>query len=134
MDDQGDTSMRRIRRPQLVLDLKDDTACNQFRARLAAMECPEEGIQRAWQVLRTDQFGEYNITTRSLTTPQFAYEFKAMLCKANAEPVPRRQFQSLNPGEIAVEFEHRRLEPNKVNIWFRSGPALTQPDTPVDKE
>ena len=79
--------MRRIRRPQLVLDLKDETACNQFHARLAAMECPEEGIQRAWKVLSEDQFGEYNIMTRSLTTPQFAHAFKAMMCQANVSPL-----------------------------------------------
>lgn len=112
-----------FRRAQLVVDLKDGDAYDEFHAKLSGMGCPEEAVKEAWEVLKRESYGEYNTVTRRLTDPAFAHAFKVMTKRINAESPPPRRFEPLNPGEFAVEFEHRRLEPDKVNVWFRRGSA-----------
>jgi hypothetical protein len=119
-----------MRRPQQVVDLKVENAYSEFHAWFTATGCPEEGIKEAWEVLKKEDHGEYNVTTRTLTDPEFAHTVTAMMKTANAEAAPPRLIKPLNPGEFAVEFEHRRLEPHKVDVWFRRGPAVTPEEAP----
>ena len=113
-----------MRGAQQVITLNDPNAYTEFQATLSGMGCPEEGIREAWEALKKNQSGEYHVTSRTLTDPAFAHSVKAVMTMVNAEPAPARQFAPLSPGEFAVEFEHRRLDPSKVNVWFRRGQEL----------
>ena len=114
------------RRPQHIINLKDDNVYSTFHAVLAEKNCPEEGIKEAWEVIKSDQSGEYNINTRTLTDPEFAHVATNLFRSMGGQSVLRQEHKPLPPGELAVEFEHRRFEPDKVYLWVRSGPSHTQ--------
>jgi hypothetical protein len=41
-----------MRRPHLVVDLKDENAFDEFHAALSGMGCPEQSIREAWEAIK----------------------------------------------------------------------------------